>query len=146
MTRRTRNAGVTLVEMLVALAISALIGLAGFALLEGVARTESSVSDRLTRLNAQNRAFQLLTLDLANAIRVRLSEVLEVQVSDQTITWQASDTSLVRVLTHPNGQVLRQGVLDGPAILSNHAPGVIALKLPKNDVWRLIPFAAISEE
>ncbi|WP_147114747.1 prepilin-type N-terminal cleavage/methylation domain-containing protein [Tateyamaria sp. syn59] len=146
MTGRRHNAGVTLVEMLVALTISALIGVAGFALLEGVTRAEASVSGRLARLEAQDRAFRLLTLDLANATHMRLNEVLDVQVAGHLITWQASGTGIVRVLTDANGQVVRQGILNDPAILSNHAPGVISLKLPESDVWRLVPFAALPLE
>ena len=117
-----------------------------FALLDVVTRAEASVSGRLAQLEAQDRAFQLLTLDLANATHMQLNEVLDVQVGGRLITWQASGTGHVRVLTDANGQVLQQSILDDTAILSNHGPGVISLKLPEPDIWRLIPVAALPLE
>jgi len=60
MGRRSTQSGVTLIEMLVALSISAMIGLAGFIFLESVTRTEAGVSGRLEQLNLQDRAFTCL--------------------------------------------------------------------------------------
>ncbi|MEL6463992.1 MAG: prepilin-type N-terminal cleavage/methylation domain-containing protein [Pseudomonadota bacterium] len=143
MTQRGPNAGVTLLEMLVALSISALIGVAGFALLDSVTRTEAALSGRLAQLEAQDRAFRLLALDLTNATRSQVGDTLELRLAGHKITWQASDTGLVRSLTFQDGNQLRQDVLDDPSVLSIHAPGVISLDLPESDVRRLIPLPVV---
>ncbi|MGQ0566900.1 MAG: type II secretion system protein GspJ [Gemmobacter sp.] len=62
---RDPAAGVTLVEMVVALAIFALIGSAGYAMLDQVLRTESRTSGRLERLGDLQRALFLVGQDFA---------------------------------------------------------------------------------
>ena len=58
------DAGFTLVEMLVALALFAAIGLAGFTVLDTVVRVRGGTEGRLERLGEIDRALALLTLDL----------------------------------------------------------------------------------
>ena len=65
--RRTATAGFTLVEMLVALAIFALIGVAGFSMLDQVLRTQRLTDGRLERLAEMQRAMHMITLDFAQA-------------------------------------------------------------------------------
>lgn len=62
--RSRREAGLTLVEMLVALALIALIALAGFSLLDNTLRTQSRTEERLERVGQMQRAMFLLTTDL----------------------------------------------------------------------------------
>lgn len=59
-----RDAGVTLVELIVALAIFALISLAGFTLVDSVLRIRERTDGRLERLAAMQRTLQVLTADL----------------------------------------------------------------------------------
>ena len=146
MTQRVQNAGVTLLEMLVALSISALVGVAGFALLDGVTRTEAGLSGKLAQFEARDRAFRLLALDLAKATHVQVGDTLELRFARQTIAWEATDARLVRALTYPNGGVLRQDVLDEPATLSVHAPGVMSLTLPEAGATRLFPLPTVPAE
>ncbi len=64
---RRAEAGVTLVEVLVSLVIFALIGVAGFGMLDQVLRTERLTEGRLDRLGQMSRAMQVITLDFATA-------------------------------------------------------------------------------
>ena len=66
-TRRTATAGFTLVEVLVALAIFALIGVAGFSMLDQVLRTQRLTEGRLERLAEMQRAMHMITLDFSQA-------------------------------------------------------------------------------
>ena len=61
--RRAGEAGVTLVEVLVALALFALIGGAGVAVLDQVIRVQARTEGRLDRLAEIQRAAHLMTLD-----------------------------------------------------------------------------------
>lgn len=62
---RRGDAGVTLIEVLVSLAIFAVIGLAGLAVLETVARIGERTDGRLDRLAEIDRAFLVIRRDLA---------------------------------------------------------------------------------
>lgn len=66
MTRaRTGDAGLSLIEVLVSLAIFAVIGVAGLAILNTVARTGERTEGRLERLAEIDRAFLIIRRDLA---------------------------------------------------------------------------------
>ncbi len=62
--RRSGDAGVSLIEVLVSLAIFAIIGVAGLAVLNTVARTGERTEGRLERLADIDRAFLILRRDL----------------------------------------------------------------------------------
>jgi general secretion pathway protein J len=64
----SQHNGFTLVEMLVALAIFAMISAAGVALLQSASSTQLAVKDRLEDLSGNARAIALLEADLAQAI------------------------------------------------------------------------------
>lgn len=61
---RNGQAGVTLVETLVAMALFALIGMAGFAVVDSVLRVQSRSDTRLEALTAIQRAMLVVTLDI----------------------------------------------------------------------------------
>jgi len=65
--RRQPQSGATLVELLVALVIFALIGAAGFTLLDQVARVDRLTAGRVVRLEQMQRAMAVLSLDFATA-------------------------------------------------------------------------------
>lgn len=71
MTRRS-DAGVTLIEMLVALVLFAMIGAAGFTVLDTVLKANTRTEGRLGRLADWDRAFLLLSRDLAQKQSVDL--------------------------------------------------------------------------
>lgn len=64
---RDREAGVTLIEMLVAVAICALIGLAGFGTLDTILRVTGRAEGDLDRFADLDRAFLVLGRDLIAA-------------------------------------------------------------------------------
>ena len=68
MTPAPREAGFTLVEMLVALVLLALIALAGFALIETVLTAQRRTEGRLERLARLERALYLIDADFGQAI------------------------------------------------------------------------------
>jgi general secretion pathway protein J len=67
MTSRDPEAGITLVEMLVALALFALVGLASFALLDAVIRAGDRTEGRLEEVAALDRALLLFGRDLGQS-------------------------------------------------------------------------------
>lgn len=134
---RAPQAGVTLIEMLVAIAISALIGLAGFALLESMTRTEAGTAGRLDRLALQDRAFQLFTLDVETADSAVFQDALVLRLSDALVTWSASSDGVVRRIDTPNRPLIEQHILQEPATLGRRGPGIVVLKLTDASVWKL---------
>ncbi|MGL5839961.1 MAG: type II secretion system minor pseudopilin GspJ [Sphingorhabdus sp.] len=64
----TRQSGFTLIEMLVALSIFAMISAAGVALLQSASSTQLAVKGRLDDLGRNARAVALMEADLAQAI------------------------------------------------------------------------------
>ena len=69
------EAGFTLIEVVIALALFALISLAGLALVESVIRVEERTSGRLERLGQLQRAMFVLTRDLEQVAAGTLQEV-----------------------------------------------------------------------
>ncbi len=64
MTAKRRRDGFTLIEVLIALVLFALIGIAGFTLLDGVLRTQGATETRLARMAEIQRAMLVVTSDL----------------------------------------------------------------------------------
>ena len=139
---RSAQAGVTLIEMLVALAISAMIGLAGLILLESVTRTEAGVAGRLEQIKLQDRAFQLLTRDVEHAYSAALGTDLVLSVAGQTITWHASEAGLTRRLDFADRPTVEQRILNDPATLTSQGAETVVLTLPDTEVWRRLPLPA----
>lgn len=137
--RRSTKSGVTLIEMLVALSISTMIGLAGFILLESVTRTEAGVSGRLEQLKLQDRAFHLLLLDMDNAGRAVFEDDLALTIGVQRITWRAADSGLIRRINIEDRPAITQRILDEPTRFTVPPDGGLVLTLPDTDVWRMFP-------
>ena len=100
--RRDPAAGVTLIEMVVALAIFALIGGAGYSMLDQVLRTDARTSGRLERLGDLQRTLFLVGQDFAQA------EAHSV-VQDGGLTL-GRDGAVIRY--HLAGAVLRRDLID----------------------------------
>ena len=76
--QRSSTAGVTLVEVLVALVLFALISGAGFGILDQILRTQTRTEGRLDRLGQIQRGMYLLSTDFG-------------QARSGTLSWQAGD-------------------------------------------------------
>lgn len=77
---RQNEAGITLVEMLVALMIFAMIGVASFATLDTILRVRERTDGRLEHLARLDRALQVFGRDLAQ------SDPLSILLEDGTLT------------------------------------------------------------
>lgn len=64
---RSDESGFTLVEMLVVVALFALIGMAGFAVVDGIVGVQRRTEGRLERLADLQRAMHIITADLEQA-------------------------------------------------------------------------------
>lgn len=85
--RRGTDAGITLVEMLVALAIFALVGVASFTTLDTILNVRNRSEGRLERLAALDRGVQVFSRDVAQAdpLALTLSDgVLGIRLSGGT--------------------------------------------------------------
>lgn len=112
---RDGQAGVTLIEMLVAVAICALIGLAGFATLNTILRVNDRAESDLDRLADLDRTFLVLGRDLvaADASDLRLQDgVLRIGTPEGgTLRYDLEGTSFLRHLGTPEvSQLLATGV------------------------------------
>lgn len=130
---RQPDAGFTLIEVLVALVLFALISGAGFALLDQVMRTQAQTEGRLERLAEVQRAMFVLTQDFLQArgrsytvvpgesglmIGLRRSAV-DLSEGAVAIVYRLQNGSLQRVVSRPMGIVLAEQTL---------LPGVVAME------------------
>ena len=115
MTRaRDPTHGVTLIEMVVALAIFALIGGAGYSMLDQVLRTEARTSGRLERLGDLQRALFLVGQDFAQAAAHSVAEGdsgLIVGRDPAVIRYDLAGGVLRRVMTDAAGVVQAEQAL-----------------------------------
>ena len=143
MTNRTGEAGVTLIEMLAALSVSAMIGVAGFALLESVVQTEAGVAGRLDALSKRDRAFQVLALDLSKAqdFEVRAAGQVSLTYLTHQIEWRGDMDGLERRIIRKDRAAFVQTLLKTATQLTvSEAPAaLLTLRLPEEDLWRIFP-------
>ncbi|WP_439150286.1 prepilin-type N-terminal cleavage/methylation domain-containing protein [Sulfitobacter sp.] len=97
---RDAQAGLTLVEVLVALALFSLIGLAGFTMLDNILRAQSGTQGRLERLGQIDRALVVFSRDLQE------SDSGSVRHDETGITMNRTGTGLLSYQV-PLGVLLR---------------------------------------
>ena len=117
---RSGTAGFTLVEGLVALALFALIGVAGFAMLDQVLRTQRQTEGRLETLAAMQRAMYMITLDFTQTRAASLTEEPGPQGPAVTLRRSAADPAQGTVMLRYALQdgVLMREVTAGPGTAS----------------------------
>ncbi len=96
---RGRDAGVTLVEMLVALALFALVGLASFTTLDAIVKARTRTEGRLAQVTAIDRAFGLFGRDLAQADPRTVSGTVEtvgIGPPGARLIWADAGNALIR--------------------------------------------------
>lgn len=119
MTRRA-DSGLTLVEMLVALAILAVLGLAGLAMLDSSLRVQRGTEDRLARLERIDRALTVLRRDLATAApgavtlaEDRLAFARSTEAGRITVAFALKDGTLTRLVANGQAEPRAQRLLTG---------------------------------
>lgn len=110
-TAKRRRAGFTLVEVLIALALFALIGVAGFTLLNSVLRTQGATESRLDRMAEIQRAMLVVTSDLdqlagstaggGSALSIRKFDAGGEVVA---IRYDLAENTLTRTVAGPGGE------------------------------------------
>lgn len=130
---RDGTAGLTLIEVLVALVLFALIGAAGFSVLDQILRVQSRTEGRLDHLAELQRAMHLTTRDFLQAQGGSLTftdGVLAFRRSGGggglAVSFELQDETLVRSLSGSlSAAPARQALLSGVAALSwrFYAPG-----------------------
>jgi len=111
---RDPSAGVTMIEMLVAVAIFALIGAAGFSVLDTMARTDRALEGRLDRLSQRDLVLRLFVNDMARATGYRFEtdrNALALTVSGGVVTYLDGKNGLQRVVALTGRPPLTQGLL-----------------------------------
>ncbi|WP_226783073.1 prepilin-type N-terminal cleavage/methylation domain-containing protein [Oceaniglobus trochenteri] len=101
---RAPEAGVTLVEMLVALALFAMIGLVGFGMLSTILRAQERTEGRMERLGQIDGALRLLSGDMETGAPGTLTfqdDRLAIVVAGRRHAWRIDDTTLTRALARP---------------------------------------------
>jgi len=106
-----RREGFTLIEVLIAMALFALIGVAGFTLLDGVLRTQGATETRLARLAEIQRAMLVVSSDLdqitgslggsASALSLQKADITGGVV---TVRYDLSGTTLTRTVSGAGGE------------------------------------------
>ncbi|OWU84699.1 hypothetical protein ATO6_10125 [Oceanicola sp. 22II-s10i] len=121
---RGSDSGLTLVEVLVALAIFAVIGLAGMSILDTVVRVNRGTEDRLERLAEIDRALLVVGRDMLQAEPVGVglngaSLTLMQSGGDgpRPLRYALEDGALIRALPGREGEVIQQ-LLDNVSDLS----------------------------
>ncbi len=117
---RDGEAGFTLVEVLVALAIFAIIGAAGFAVLDQVLRVQRLTEGRLERLGEVQRAMHVISLDVLEATGGSVRPAEGALAFGRTggaaglaVRYGVEDGVLVRRLSDGLGGVARQELIAG---------------------------------
>lgn len=121
---RPADAGLTLVEVLVSLAIFAVIGVAGLTVLNGVARTGERTEGRLERLAEIDRAFLVIRRDLAQVTRAELlsdGKSLTFDRAQQSgsvkLTYHLKDNVLIRQVNIAGSESVDQELLSDVAAM-----------------------------
>ena len=137
--KRAPKAGVTLIEMLLALAVAAMIGVAGFVLLESTVRTQSGVAGELEHLAKIQRTFRLFTIDSDTAISAHFksAETLELRHHDYVTVWMADPNSITRHVKFPDQEQVTQVLHHEASAFDQIGSGLVALRLTEKDIWRL---------
>lgn len=161
---RAGDAGVTLIEILVALALFSLIALAGFTMLDSILRVSNGTDGRLERLAETDRALLVLSRDLQSRGQAEVvadGESLVFERGTSVVAYSLADGGMVRgVGLAEMPQRILEDVerfsvrlldssavwhddwppeVEGPIGLSPSLVGVeVTLSLPEGSVTRLI--------
>lgn len=120
MTHRDLRAGVTLIEMLVALSVFSMIGLASFTVLDTILRTDRQTGGRLEEYTDLDRAFRIFEADVLRAQPgLSLGEGwVKLTTAESQVIYQSQQEGLVRRIERPGMPAVAQQILPLPASAS----------------------------
>lgn len=123
MTRRP-DAGFTLIEVLVSLALFAMIAGAGLSVLDQILRTQSQTDGRLERLARLQRMIHLVTRDMSEATPgtvqgdgATITLARRAEAGRVSVTYALADGQVTRAITRNRGATTAQTLLTGVAAL-----------------------------
>lgn len=117
MTERCAQSGVTLIEMLVALSVFALIGLASFAVLDTIVRTDRQSSGRLESLAKIDTVLRIFEADalLARTRPMVTPKAVSFVARDHQVTYAQTSRGVLRRIERPGVDPLEQQLLPPPS-------------------------------
>ncbi len=111
---RARDTGFTLIEVLVSLALFAMIAGAGLSVLDQILRTQSRTDGRLDRLAALQRMMHLVARDLSESTPGTLqgdATTLTLARSAITVTYALTEGRMVRQVARNRADAIAQPLL-----------------------------------
>ncbi|WP_298914528.1 prepilin-type N-terminal cleavage/methylation domain-containing protein [uncultured Roseobacter sp.] len=155
MTTRAGQSGVTLIEMLVALSVFSLIGLASFNVLDAIVRTDRQTDGRLEAVAQLDLALRIFEADVlrSQGLSVLEEDRITLVSSADRITYFSSQKGLRRRIERSEQPALVQQVLVYPARAFWSVTDVGEIQaveinlLPEGDtthaIRRLVPLSSI---
>ncbi|MBW4707424.1 prepilin-type N-terminal cleavage/methylation domain-containing protein [Roseobacter sp. YSTF-M11] len=119
MSVRAPEAGVTLIEMLVAMSVFALIGLAGYSVLDTIVRTDRQTSGRLDSYAGIGLALRVFELDALRAQggHSQTETGFSFATGDGRITYKSGANGVMRQIRKPDRPAFNQQLLPPPAAM-----------------------------
>lgn len=116
MTARAGQSGVTLIEMLVALSVFSLIGIASFSVLDTIARTDRQTAGRLEEFSQIDLTLRLFEADVlrASAEYTVDEKVVSLITEDGRINYWHGPDGLYRQIVRPDQPETEQLILPPP--------------------------------
>ncbi len=118
---RTKDAGFTLIEVLVSLALFALIAGAGLSVLDQILRTQNLTDGRLERLASLQRMMTLVARDLSEAVPGSVqgdgATITLGRAGGITVTYALTDAQMTRAIAQNRGGATAQTLLTGVTAL-----------------------------
>ncbi|MGC3939109.1 PulJ/GspJ family protein [Roseobacter sp. EG26] len=155
MTTRAGQSGVTLIEMLVALSVFSLIGLASFNVLDAIVRTDRQTDGRLEAVSQMDLALRIFEADVlrSQGLSVLEEDRITLVSSADRVTYFSSQKGLHRRIERSEQPALVQQVLVYPARAFWNVTDVGEIQaveinlLPEGDtnraIRRLVPLSSI---
>lgn len=116
MTTRAGQSGVTLIEMLVALSVFSLIGIASFSMLDTVVRTDRQTAGRLEQYSEIDLALRLFEADVLRASpEYNFTEAtFSMVTADGRVTYSSGEDGLTRQIKVSDRPDVEQNLMPSP--------------------------------
>jgi general secretion pathway protein J len=111
---RARDAGFTLIEVLVSLALFAMIAAAGLSVLDQILRSQTQTDGRLERLAGLQRMMHLVARDLSEATPGSVqgdTKTIALAHGRNAVTYMLADGAMTRAVTQGRGETSTQHLM-----------------------------------